>query len=117
MRIEKSRHRIVCECGACRKLANYTVAFDRVGLSKSLHMCRECAISMLEVLNAALKDNQPSIKSDSVESMKGVTDNFNSECKIEQSNSAIGGKLENKKNSKQSVKSSRTRTCNSTKRA
>ncbi len=42
MKLIKSTRKIRCEMGACRRLADYTIAMDRVGIRSNIHVCGDC---------------------------------------------------------------------------
>lgn len=42
MKLIKSTRKIRCEMGVCRKLADYTIAMDRVGIKSNIHVCKDC---------------------------------------------------------------------------
>jgi hypothetical protein len=42
MELEKTKVRIRCEIGACKKPADYTVKLSRVGIRSRIHICTDC---------------------------------------------------------------------------
>ncbi|MCL2599391.1 MAG: hypothetical protein FWD76_05750 [Firmicutes bacterium] len=67
MNIIKTRYKIACECGACRKMAEHTIVFDKVGLGKCLHICSACTAQLKTLLRPLL--SLPKTESEPVETV------------------------------------------------
>lgn len=62
MKLVKGTRKIRCEMGACRRLADYTVVMDRVGIRSNIHICKDCLEELHSLIDKDLGRNEAGVK-------------------------------------------------------
>lgn len=55
MQLEKSTVKVMCEIGACKNHAAYTVHIARVGIRSRIHFCAGCLAELGALINKIIK--------------------------------------------------------------
>lgn len=58
MEIKKSVYKKVCDMGACRNIADYSIEFDNLSKASSIDICKECLVSLFKETKRVIYDKK-----------------------------------------------------------